>query len=77
MEKLKSKISNTISIHAPRVGGDEDSILWREMQGISIHAPRVGGDHIQKDEDEEFLISIHAPRVGGDRTAFSACPDRR
>ena len=35
----------TISIHAPRVGGDLErflTILYR--YDISIHAPRVGGD---------------------------------
>ena len=33
-----------ISIHAPRVGGDDTGFTQREITRISIHAPRVGGD---------------------------------
>ena len=57
-----------ISIHAPRVGGDNPSQGKRPVRyQISIHAPRVGGDEenpggLGKSPD----ISIHAPRVGGD-----------
>ena len=34
-----------ISIHAPRVGSDEQGRVFEELRvGISIHAPRVGSD---------------------------------
>ena len=33
-----------ISIHAPRVGCDQDGHQWQHPAGISIHAPRVGCD---------------------------------
>ena len=35
----------TISIHAPRAGGDEKALIdLTVQQAISIHAPRAGGD---------------------------------
>ena len=56
-----------ISIHAPRVGGDDTDLEPNEITTISIHAPRVGGDDFAKlAVVRECLISIHAPRVGGD-----------
>ena len=36
----------TISIHAPRVGGDAQFVLGSKASIISIHAPRVGGDYV-------------------------------
>ena len=33
-----------VSIHAPRVGGDEELCFMAEIPDVSIHAPRVGGD---------------------------------
>ena len=58
---------STISIHAPRVGGD---FLvcggGRDHRHISIHAPRVGGDQCLRFRRYLVCISIHAPRVGGD-----------
>ena len=58
----------SISIHAPREGGDvfitKISILGLL---ISIHAPREGGDTILKHSFcSAAPISIHAPREGGD-----------
>ena len=57
----------TISIHAPREGGDAYDYTV-ELEGeISIHAPREGGDgHITQNSGNNRLISIHAPREGGD-----------
>ena len=56
-----------ISIHAPRVGGDEKpTLLPLILSFISIHAPRVGGDPLQFLPIRLIPISIHAPRVGGD-----------
>ena len=39
-----SVISSIISIHAPRVGCDEDDLSALQTRYISIHAPRVGCD---------------------------------
>ena len=33
-----------ISIHAPRMGCDEDDLRIPALDGISIHAPRMGCD---------------------------------
>ena len=55
-----------ISIHAPRVGGDQFQVAVRVLGQISIHAPRVGGDDHQERGGGPDHISIHAPRVGGD-----------
>ena len=33
-----------ISIHAPRMGGDEAQRQIEKVKRISIHAPRMGGD---------------------------------
>ncbi len=35
----------TISIHAPRAGGDFIKTILDSTFYISIHAPRAGGDH--------------------------------
>ena len=59
---------DTISIHAPREGGDpEYGYVLGGCHGISIHAPREGGD-IDFDAIKKGTmdISIHAPREGGD-----------
>ena len=53
---------STISIHAPREGGDVCVCV------ISIHAPREGGDLDFFGTILDFVISIHAPREGGDAT---------
>ena len=37
----------SISIHAPREGGDADTGLIEARSKISIHAPREGGDYEQ------------------------------
>ena len=42
------KPDGTISIHAPREGGDVTaSALTQAGVGISIHAPREGGDTVR------------------------------
>ena len=60
-------VFTTISIHAPREGGDRLQCFFRLLAGISIHAPREGGD-VQCIQPLSALlkISIHAPREGGD-----------
>ena len=65
--KARHGVGQSISIHAPRAGGD---LLCRQtllLQKISIHAPRAGGDDKrQQYPDRDRQISIHAPRAGGD-----------
>ena len=57
---------NTISIHAPREGCDQDiHPLLRDMY-ISIHAPREGCDQDIHPRLRDMYISIHAPREGCD-----------
>ena len=41
---LLNSRSRTISIHAPRAGGDAYSTDGQYKVKISIHAPRAGGD---------------------------------
>ena len=56
-----------ISIHAPRVGRDDDKNKYLYIYWISIHAPRVGRDALWQTIKYNFqMISIHAPRVGRD-----------
>ena len=58
----------TISIHAPREGGDRVSLQAGTFQRrISIHAPREGGDLDRIAGKTTTVISIHAPREGGDQ----------
>ena len=57
----------TISIHAPREGGDVCVNLVCIIVRISIHAPREGGDaNYRQGIYHVNRISIHAPREGGD-----------
>ena len=57
----------TISIHAPREGGDVDKdTVVNSILLISIHAPREGGDNKFGKLSRIIVISIHAPREGGD-----------
>ena len=57
-----------ISIHAPRVGSDDQVANAIHLAyEISIHAPRVGSDkHDKNTKSQDIHISIHAPRVGSD-----------
>ena len=60
-------IITTISIHAPRAGGDDKDLLKALVAKISIHAPRAGGDRVRNVLALRIdIISIHAPRAGGD-----------
>ena len=57
----------SISIHAPREGGDFTKQEFDPWRDISIHAPREGGDNdVAADIICTINISIHAPREGGD-----------
>ena len=57
---------SSISIHAPREGGDRGHSAMQSEIVISIHAPREGGDLVPVYGDVTSVISIHAPREGGD-----------
>ena len=62
----------SISIHAPREGGD-DAVRTKIVLGlISIHAPREGGDWFNWRKITTTVISIHAPREGGDEAVQPA-----
>ena len=49
----------TISIHAPREGGDDNSSNNLAQRRISIHAPREGGDS----KDAQFYLRIFDKQV--------------
>jgi len=56
-----------VSIHAPRVGSDEEEKEAILDLCVSIHAPRVGSDIVVIDNAFHVIfVSIHAPRVGSD-----------
>ena len=64
----------TISIHAPREGGDDGEIAGIFADGISIHAPREGGDPQYFPSfplREDF--NPRPPRGGRRPTAFLCC----
>ena len=60
------RAETSISIHAPREGGDKPGQSNQVFQPISIHAPREGGDCLRDGGVVLTDISIHAPREGGD-----------
>ena len=67
-------VTITISIHAPREGGDVMLLSqFYTLTDISIHAPREGGDVCYRYTTPQYLISIHAPREGGDDTWLLCC----
>ena len=57
----------SISIHAPREGGDGNPKSLQTTSGISIHAPREGATGQDNDGLDGLIISIHAPREGATR----------
>ena len=70
-ERDNMVLPGSISIHAPREGGDDhDGGVGVAQIVISIHAPREGGDVQLLDVGVDAAISIHAPREGGDSGAF-------
>ena len=61
------QIHKTISIHAPREGGDpsttfKEVLLWH----FNPRPPRGGRHHFEQVYSDNWWISIHAPREGGD-----------
>ena len=62
----------TISIHAPREGGDSSANRCRSCWIHFNPRPPRGGRPRLKSYDREWLcISIHAPREGGDNNKLS------
>ena len=54
-----------ISIHAPRVGGDDLHPAFLNSTEISIHAPRVGGDRISDQGEVQRQTFQSTPPVWG------------
>ena len=68
----------TISIHAPREGGDaKQKQKTKEQNGFQSTPPARGATMILRRGSRNFLISIHAPREGGDITNFVLVPRDR
>ena len=65
----------SISIHAPREGGDVKLCAITSHNVISIHAPREGGDSRPPAPPAATGISIHAPREGGDLAYCCTCAE--
>ena len=67
------EMDSTISIHAPRKGGDFDQSTSPMYLTISIHAPREGGDvpEIVKIESQ-YLFQSTPPARGATFAASSA-----
>ena len=59
-------LSNRVSIHAAREGGDcfDGKALF--YYDVSIHAAREGGDTVTSKMYNNPWVSIHAAREGGD-----------
>ena len=62
--------TSSISIHAPREGGDAAEKIMQQSNGISIHAPREGGDKFGK--LSRIIVEYFNPRPprGGRRLMF-------
>ena len=58
----------SISIHAPREGGDPVDDDLHLLDGISIHAPREGGDAPDAREEAEKAIFQSTPPARGATT---------
>ena len=55
----------SISIHAPRAGGDHDGDDISQRFGISIHAPRAGGDRVTSAVRASLIKFQSTPPVRG------------
>ena len=59
--------TEAVSIHAPRVGGDQDAICAAiANKSFNPRPPRGGRLCAIALRPREIAVSIHAPRVGGD-----------
>ena len=62
----------TISIHAPREGGDSSANRCRSCWiHFNPRPPRGGRQQLSDDRHHQPFISIHAPREGGDLVPFA------
>ena len=57
--------ANTVSIHAPRVGGDVGIATEDVIVVVSIHAPRVGGDDARTEQRLNSRCFNPRPPRGG------------
>ena len=62
----------TISIHAPREGGDPKKNRDTKNINISIHAPREGGDHIVYQKNTSKITFQSTPPARG-ATVYMIC----
>ena len=58
-------VFTTISIHAPREGGDRLQCFFRLLAGISIHAPREGGDVVRLQQTSAIRLFQSTPPARG------------
>ena len=66
-------MSTTISIHAPREGGDRRTSSVRTLRcTFQSTPPARGATTVLLGTIDHLLISIHAPREGGDTAADGA-----
>ena len=65
------RASVSISIHAPRVGGDMEKLKSKISNTISIHAPRVGGDSVRHFTLPGFHYFNPRPPCGGRQTSLN------
>ncbi len=65
VELVQGRSIRTISIHAPRVGGDPARTALQLDLMISIHAPRVGGDRSTTLNTEAWPVFQSTPPVWG------------
>ena len=66
MDVSQNLISKYISIHSPRMRGDDKTPTKLRGLIISIHSPRMRGDRPAPEPTAEEKISIHSPRMRGD-----------
>ena len=67
----------SISIHAPRVGGDMEKLKSKISNTISIHAPRVGGDSVRHFTLPGFHYFNPRPPCGGRQRRAASLKERR
>ena len=72
--ELRNRIVLVISIHAPRVGSDDDDVVEQVEQAVFQSTLPVWGATIHHSRPyRSCSISIHAPRVGSDYSLTTRC----
>ena len=64
---IASPTGRPVSIHAPRVGCDKNSVSYSKVIGVSIHAPRVGCDQ-RLDVEEQYQDGFQSTHPVWDAT---------